>query len=368
MIIGLTDLEEVFIKDLNLQFLQIYKVNSLLGSGAFGVVLEVTNLISKENSALKIICKRDQSVYNVLIKELDILRELSHPNIVRFKQILHSPDFAFIEMEKMNGGTLQELLNKHPQGLEECTAAAIMKDILQGLCSIHDKNYIHRDLKPDNILLNAISAPGEANVRYQAKIADFGLSAEIKYGIFSGQNQIDDRMGTTLYMAPEQAQGQLYGKRVDMWALGIIMYIMLTGTHPFVKDSDNEYSYSNRIASSDLQVSKNLQPIAKSLFQHLCSRTLSERYQAAQAIKHPWITRNPHDEVPCTQADQMRIMEASTFFKRAQSALLFMAVAKVSSESSIGNSLSTDYLKRIEECSAGESVTSGDATTNETQC
>lgn len=69
-------------------------------------------------------------------------------------------------MEKMDGGTLSDLLNKNKQGLDECTAAALMKDILQGLCIIHDKNYIHRDLKPDNILLNQISESGESRVRY----------------------------------------------------------------------------------------------------------------------------------------------------------------------------------------------------------
>jgi calcium-dependent protein kinase len=89
-------------------------------------------------------------------------------------------------MEKMEGGTLKEYMIKNPEGLDECTTASIMKDILQGLCIIHDKNYIHRDLKPENILLNIISEQGEVPTRFTAKIADFGLSAEIKYGIFSG--------------------------------------------------------------------------------------------------------------------------------------------------------------------------------------
>ena len=84
-----------------------------------------------------------------------------------------------------------------------------MNDILSGLCMIHEKHYIHRDLKPDNILLNYDEGQGinEKTKRYIAKIADFGLSAEIKYGAYSGCNQIDDKMGTLLYMAPEQAQG-----------------------------------------------------------------------------------------------------------------------------------------------------------------
>jgi len=108
-------------------------------------------------------------------------------------------------------------------------------------------------------------------------------------------------MGTLLYMAPEQAQGQLYGKRVDMWACGIIMFIMLTGAHPFSNPGDNEYTYTSKISSLDLRMERQpLEAHALSLFQHLCSRTLSERYQAAQAIRHPWITGHLEDPVPLT--------------------------------------------------------------------
>jgi calcium-dependent protein kinase len=96
--------------------------------------------------------------------------------------------------------------------IDEETVASIMKDILLGMCQMHDKNFIHRDLKPENILLNVINDHEQDEcikkgipfkAKYIAKIADFGLSAEIRYGVFSGKNHIDDRMGTLLYMAPE---------------------------------------------------------------------------------------------------------------------------------------------------------------------
>lgn len=168
--------------------------------------------------------------------------------VLNLHQILDTIDYAFIEMEKMNGGTLQDLIDNAKKQdesnnvVDEETTAFIMKDILAGLCKIHERNFIHRDLKPENILMNVINEEekdtmGEAyRPRYIAKIADFGLSAEIKYGIFSGKNHIDDRMGTLLYMAPEQSQGQVYGKRVDLWALGVIQYTMLTGNHPFFRN------------------------------------------------------------------------------------------------------------------------------------
>jgi serine/threonine protein kinase len=96
--------------------------------------------------------------------------------------------------------------------MDEEVVASLMKDILLGLCQMHERNFIHRDLKPENILLNLLNEDEKEKCalegvpfkpRYIAKIADFGLSAEIRYGVFSGKNHIDDRMGTLLYMAPE---------------------------------------------------------------------------------------------------------------------------------------------------------------------
>ena len=84
------------------------------------------------------------------------------------------------------------------------------------------------------------------------KIADFGLSAEVHSNVFHGHDNINEVMGTILFMAPEQATGQRYGKRVDMWALGIIVFQMLTGKHPFYKSGDSEESYTQRISKSDL--------------------------------------------------------------------------------------------------------------------
>ena len=83
---------------------------------------------------------------------------------------------------------------------------------------------------------------------FTAKIADFGLSAEIPTNVFRGNDNINEVMGTILYMAPEQATGQRYGKRIDLWALGIIVYQMLTGKHPFYQSSDTEESYIHRIS------------------------------------------------------------------------------------------------------------------------
>ena len=194
--------------------------------------------------------------------EQQVLQSLKHENIIVFKRILFSISHIFIEMEKITGGTLEAFITtrfsqkkkairklssdedkitcdisplirlKEPV-IEEEMASKIMKDICKGLSQIHKQNYIHRDLKPENILI-AEQGDGE----FVAKIADFGLTAEVPSNVSNGKDKINSVTGTILYMAPEQATGQRYGKRVDMWALGVIVYEMLTGKHPFFKDSE----------------------------------------------------------------------------------------------------------------------------------
>ncbi|CDW80264.1 protein kinase domain containing protein [Stylonychia lemnae] len=328
---------DIQIPQLELKFEDVYELKSLLGEGAFGVVLEVQNLISNEISALKvynqqikviqIISQKNQQVFDTMRNELIVLQDLQHPNIIRFKQvtyifqnellqILYSSDYVFIEMEKMNDGSLEQLID-----------------------SLYEKG--------QEIL----------DEEYEAKIADFGLSAEYKFNVFSGQENIDEKMGTILYMAPEQALGQRYGKRIDMWACGVIMYKVLTGEHPFYKNGDDEKSYINRIAHQELKTKVQLSEQAESLFWRLCSKSLQERYSVHQAIKHPWITRNPFDVAPLTQGEELKLIEIESILRRAQQAMLFLGIQKVNQIGSYHPSpsceISESYKKRIEQANEG---------------
>lgn len=125
-------------------------------------------------------------------------------SIVRFKQIFDTPNYAIIEMESVQGGLLKKLF-KRSKPLEESEVTSIIKNILNGVNYIHERGYMHRDLKPENILL-------VGNNTYDIKIVDFGLSVQHKGGPISLHQQIDDKVGTLIYMAPEQASYQSYSK------------------------------------------------------------------------------------------------------------------------------------------------------------
>lgn len=129
--------------------------------------------------------------------------------------------------------------------------------------------------------------------------------------MFHGQDNINEVMGTILFMAPEQATGQRYGKRIDMWALGIIVFQMLSGKHPFYIDGDTEHSYVQRICKDSFEQTLDkhfetydISPMAQSLIKRLLARGISDRYRIVQALDHPWITRNLKDKAPLTQNEQ----------------------------------------------------------------
>jgi serine/threonine protein kinase len=227
-----------------------------------------------------------------------------------------------------------------PPLMDEEIAALICRDICEGLNQIHKKNFIHRDLKPDNILIHENllpdgSAPEDPSERYVAKITDFGLSAEVHANVFNGSSNINEVMGTILFMAPEQATGKRYGKRIDMWALGIIMFQILTGKHPFYVKGDTEETYIKRISKSNLEKTLDshfekyaISEHAQSLLYRLLARGLSDRYRCAQAVQHPWITRNFKEKAPLTQNEQNTQMEGEIKLRSIQSMMLFLAIQK----------------------------------------
>jgi serine/threonine protein kinase len=121
------------------------------------------------------------------------------------------------------------------------------------------------------------------------KLADFGLSASYRYKV---GYELKEKMGTAIFMAPEQINRKTYSKRVDMWACGIIMYMLIEGRHPLYETGDSEVKFLEKLKNPDWKFSSCFTEMATDLFLKLCTKTSVERYSANRALEHPWITRN----------------------------------------------------------------------------
>eukprot|EP01022_Parablepharisma_sp_SALTPOND_P033504 TRINITY_DN88881_c1_g1_i1.p1 TRINITY_DN88881_c1_g1~~TRINITY_DN88881_c1_g1_i1.p1 ORF type:complete len:673 (+),score=32.44 TRINITY_DN88881_c1_g1_i1:88-2019(+) len=309
-------------------FVTKYLYQKVLGAGSFGVVIAAVDRAHLEECAIKVLFLFDYPFQQIISKDLagsevteelnleaEVLAKLDHPNIVRFLKVtlqlapkiqLHeSPYHYFIVMERIKGGSLADFVlyrRKIEQPLSEGECRVIMKQILEGLNYIHSNNILHRDLKPANILMKSFH-----NIANAIKIADFGLCTQLDY---DSDMSPTERCGTRCYMAPEQIQGKSYWKviheiiqykqGIDIWAAGIIMYILLAGKHPFYQRKEKTTKYLTKMInptwSHNIKCTEQIvgflprQRLAKALMYKLCSPNVLNRYSAVEALKHPWIT------------------------------------------------------------------------------
>ncbi|XP_070508307.1 serine/threonine-protein kinase Nek5-like [Chironomus tepperi] len=199
-----------------------YKIISKIGQGAFGNVFLVNNS-RKENLVIKSIPLKQFTRY--VNNELEILKNLDHPRIIKFIEFFPSKnDYNFV-MEYAENGTLRTLIFRYQERKWKMTGSDLVEifmDIAYGLKFLHSKNIIHRDVKPENILMTS---------DYRIKLADFGVS-KIVSDCFP---QVHTSIGSLAYMSPEVYLHRPYGKKCDIWALGLIFYEMAMMKYPFTQ-------------------------------------------------------------------------------------------------------------------------------------
>ena len=259
--------------------------------GAFGTVLHVLDLTTNKDMAVKVINKNATRYSHIdkMKEEVSILRILSHPNIVKFYGYIETTNQLLIKMEYIKYGSLKQWIKKREKISEE-EASIILKKILSAIEYLHSKQICHRDIKPENIMLS------EENDLNSIKIIDFGLSAQ-NFDLLIN----NDYCGTYIYMAPELIEKKLYFNSVDMWSIGILMFILLNkGKHPFYVKGDTKREIAKKIKIGKINFYEKISPMAKHLILKLLEPNPSWRYTAIQAIKHPWITRNVNDIPPKT--------------------------------------------------------------------
>ena len=283
--------------------------------GAFGTVIHVLEISSNKDMAIKVINKSGArlSAINKMKDEISILRQLNHENIVKFFGFFETNSQLLIKMEYIKYGTLSHWIKNHKKISEE-EASIILNHILSAIVYLHSKQICHRDIKPENIMLS------KENDLHSIKIIDFGLSAQNFDKLIN-----NDYCGTYIYMAPEQIEKKLYFISVDIWSIGILMFILLNnGKHPFYIKGDTKKDFVKKIMEGKINFYNKVSPMAKHLILKLLEPNASWRYTGAQAIKHPWITRNKNDEVPLTFNEILTKSNSKKIAKDLFNVCLFM--------------------------------------------
>ena len=269
-----------------------YKFIEKIAHGSFGTVIHVIDINTDEELAIKVINKLGSSPDSIrkMKEEITILKQLQHENIVQFYGYEETNSKLLIMMEYLKYGTLSQWMKKNKNKITEVNASIIIHKILKATDYLHNKQICHRDIKPENIMLS------NENDLSSIKLIDFGLSEQNLFNPL-----IDGYCGTLLYMSPEQIEKKSYSQTVDIWSIGIILFMLLNDNkHPFYIKGIDKKDYCEKIKKGNFTYYNNLSYMAKNLISKLLEPNPSWRYTSDKAIRHPWITRNKNDPIPKT--------------------------------------------------------------------
>lgn len=287
-----------------------------LGDGSYAVVKPAIRRVNGKEVAIKQIHKRflrTEDAKAAVDREIEIHLRLRHKHIVRLHEVYETTDFLYLVMAKATKGNMKQLMQRKRR-LPESMAAKLAQQIVRAVFFLHDSGVVHCDLKPENILLSdpktsnqesndsssptfrrsptsALDPHADVKVRdLQVEICDFGLSVKVPdvrfYKLTGDVHKVPftGLTGTPGYIAPELLQHQPYGKPVDMWSVGIVIYEMLTGYQPFYPPHaciDEKADFSDRLWTS-------VNPRAKELVMGLLEADPAKRLTAADALSHGW--------------------------------------------------------------------------------
>jgi len=266
--------------------LDIYEVKEKLGNGKFGLVKLGINKQTKEKVAIKIMNKKkmDTSDIELMRTEIEILKICQHPNIIRLYDIFENIDYIYIIMEYCPGGDLFSYLEKRKFQIPEERAAIIMNKMCEAV--FYFQSYfgvIHRDLKPENVLMTSDGDDGDI------RILDFGLSK-----ISTPNEKCTEPYGTLTYCAPEIILDEPYNKEVDMWSLGIMTYLMVSGRLPFNADDENKIARQIAFGEPDFENAECWKKISKecvNFIKKLLEKDPKKRMIIGDALKHEWFKK-----------------------------------------------------------------------------
>lgn len=256
-----------------------FNVIRKIGDGSFSIVLLIQHMTTKILYACKAVSRQylvEKNVFDRFEQEVRLLQSLSHPNIVRVYDVLYDDNSIYLVMEYCKYGELFRYIMASG-GIKEDEAKGFFSQICDGVAYIHSRNIAHRDLKPENILLDENMKP---------KITDFNLSH-----ITTPKKLLSTPCGSPFYAPPEILNGESYdGCKGDMWSLGVILYMMVTGSLPW--PHCNQQMLMMHIVNTEYSIPANLSSGLQSLISSLLSRNPNCRPSAITTLEHSWLKEN----------------------------------------------------------------------------
>eukprot|EP01117_Protostelium_nocturnum_P012261 TRINITY_DN450_c0_g3_i1.p1 TRINITY_DN450_c0_g3~~TRINITY_DN450_c0_g3_i1.p1 ORF type:complete len:303 (-),score=63.59 TRINITY_DN450_c0_g3_i1:262-1122(-) len=258
---------------------EVYVLGEEIGRGSFSTVKRGRNKKTGKENAIKIIQKKFIKLH-LLEREIQIMKQLKHDHILPLIDVYENKDNIYLVLELVTGGELFDRIVERGNYSEQ-DAAAVVAQILGAVSYLHSQGVVHRDLKPENLLCtNSTNKTDPVHIY----VADFGLSR-----VFEDREQLNTYCGSPEYVAPEVLACVPYEKAVDLWSVGVITYILLTGFLPFY--DKNHALLFEKIQNVDYNWDDcpEVSPAAKHFIQHLLVKDPKRRYTAEVALQHPWV-------------------------------------------------------------------------------
>ncbi|XP_022368578.1 serine/threonine-protein kinase SIK3 isoform X1 [Enhydra lutris kenyoni] len=252
-----------------------YEIDRTIGKGNFAVVKRATHLVTKAKVAIKIIDKTqlDEENLKKIFREVQIMKMLCHPHIIRLYQVMETERMIYLVTEYASGGEIFDHLVAHGR-MAEKEARRKFKQIVTAVYFCHCRNIVHRDLKAENLLLDA---------NLNIKIADFGFS-----NLFTPGQLLKTWCGSPPYAAPELFEGKEYdGPKVDIWSLGVVLYVLVCGALPF--DGSTLQNLRARVLSGKFRIPFFMSTECEHLIRHMLVLDPSKRLSMEQICKHKWM-------------------------------------------------------------------------------
>lgn len=260
-----------------MRLLDEYSVGQTLGEGAFGVVSNCRKRSTGEEYAVKMIDKVETPV-DAIRKEAELLQSLDHPNIVKVYGVYFEKCFVCIVMDKFSGGDLVEGLQRHikERGHINChDVVHVARQMGLGIQYLHQKSVVHRDIKGDNYLMDRKDM---TDVKCKVVLTDFGTASTIMEG-----ERLIAGVGTKIFWSPEFFD-KSYGPKVDVWAMGIIMYGLVSGRFPFRDESD--------VRTKELRLPSRVHDVCKDFIKRMLDKVEKTRPDAETVMLHKWVSEN----------------------------------------------------------------------------